>query len=108
MALARAKIRGDRWDIIVLDPPSFASKRGAAHDVARDLAGLLDAARAVLAERGTVFVSTNHRGTSAATLRGIARRAFPDARLDEPTLPSDFPSAPGEAPFVKTVVITRR
>jgi len=53
-----------RYDTIFLDPPSFSnSKRmDSEFDVQRDHAGLIEAAMAVLAPGGQMYVSTNRRG----------------------------------------------
>jgi 23S rRNA G2069 N7-methylase RlmK/C1962 C5-methylase RlmI len=55
--------RGEaRWDLCVVDPPSFSTGRGApAFDVQRDHRALLEKALAVLAPRGVLYFSTNHQ-----------------------------------------------
>lgn len=106
-ALARAAVRGDRWDVVILDPPSFASKRDAEHDIAKDLGPLLEAVARVLAPGGVALVSTNHRKTPLRALRGAVRAAFPSASVESPPLPPDFPMTEGDEPFVKTVIARR-
>ncbi len=52
-----------RWDLILLDPPSFSNSKASEHtlDVQRDHALLLRAAARVLAPGGTLLFSTNRR-----------------------------------------------
>lgn len=109
--LERAGRRGDRFDIVVLDPPSFATgKRGKALSVARDYERLVRLAIAVVAPGGTLLAVTNHRGTSPTALRRIvleaaraAGRAVTSARL----LPSglDCPEGPNGPEPSKSVLL---
>lgn len=54
----------ERYDLIVLDPPSFSNSKRmrATFDVQRDQVALLNAALALLAPRGTLYFSTNRQG----------------------------------------------
>mgnify|MGYP001590948643 FL=1 len=61
--LSDAEGKGERFDLIVLDPPSFSnSKRMQGMlDVQRDHASLIAACMAILAPGGELFFSTNLR-----------------------------------------------
>jgi 23S rRNA (cytosine1962-C5)-methyltransferase len=68
--LERAARRGARFDVIVLDPPSFATRdKSKVLSVGRDYAELARRALAVLAPSGSLLAVTNHRKTRASALR---------------------------------------
>jgi 23S rRNA (cytosine1962-C5)-methyltransferase len=70
--LERAARRGARFDLIVLDPPSFATRdKSKVFSVGRDYAELATRVLAVLAPSGSLLAVTNHRKTRASTLRRI-------------------------------------
>lgn len=104
--LSRMKKQGKRFDLIVLDPPSFAHGRGSKKDfsVLEDLGSLVGAAAEVLSSDGVLLVSTNHR---KLTLRGLierVRRGTSRGRieiLETPPLPIDFAMDPD---YAKTVI----
>lgn len=105
-ALARLRRQNKRFDVIVLDPPSFAHGRKSQKDfsVLEDLASLVGAATEVLAPGGTLLVSTNHRKMTPRGLIERVRRGAPRGRvdiLDTPPLPPDFAMDPD---YAKTVI----
>jgi len=57
--LARAGAR--RWQLCVLDPPSFTDKGGKVFDVQRDHRALIEKTLAVLETSGVLWFSTNHQ-----------------------------------------------
>jgi 23S rRNA (cytosine1962-C5)-methyltransferase len=61
--LAEAKNESQRFDLAVVDPPSFYTRRSSeAHfDVVIDHPGLLDAVAELMRPRGVIFFSTNHQ-----------------------------------------------
>jgi 23S rRNA (cytosine1962-C5)-methyltransferase len=78
--LARARRKRVRFDLIVLDPPSFATiGKGETFSAAGGYAGLAENALALLAPGGSLLAVTNHRKTSEAGFRrlleGAARSA---------------------------------
>jgi 23S rRNA (cytosine1962-C5)-methyltransferase len=100
--LKRAGKRGDRFELIILDPPTFAHgrKRGRHFSIARDLADLVRASAAVLEPGGVIVVATNYRRMSLASLleqvkRGAGRLRF--RVLEKPELPADFAVDPDHA-----------
>lgn len=84
--LARAAREGRRWDLIVLDPPSFSTRGGSMDfDVQRDHRALVTAALGVLAEGGVLWFSTNHQrfspdlaGLPAARVREVTEETIPE------------------------------
>ncbi len=102
--LTRMGERGERFDLVILDPPSFSTAgKGKVLRVERDYARLVELCLKVLAPRGQLLAVTNHRKTSPAALRRLvldeaqrARRAFESAKLMVPG--HDCPSG-SEGPY---------
>lgn len=62
--LRRLRKRGDRFDLVVLDPPSFARSGRQTWRAEKDYATLVEAAAALLAPAGQLLAMTNHAGLS--------------------------------------------
>ena len=62
--LVEAKAEGRKFDLVVVDPPTFSrSKRmQGSFDIVRDHPALLDEVRAVTSPGGVIYFSTNSRG----------------------------------------------
>lgn len=74
--LRRARSRGERFELIVLDPPSFGSARGrAGFAIDQDLHAVATDALALLTSGGRLLAVTNHRQTSLVALRRLLRSA---------------------------------
>jgi 23S rRNA (cytosine1962-C5)-methyltransferase len=109
--LARAQRRSERFDIVVLDPPSYSTTRRNRFVADEDYASLATAALSILVPGGKLLACTNHRGISLAHFRrmlrdgvhGAGRRANQMKDLSEP---ADFPTPPGDAGHLKSVLIT--
>jgi 23S rRNA (cytosine1962-C5)-methyltransferase len=68
--LERASTRGQRFDLVILDPPSFSTAgKGKVLRVSRDYPRLVRLVLEVLADGGQLLAVTNHRGTSEKALR---------------------------------------
>jgi 23S rRNA (cytosine1962-C5)-methyltransferase len=66
--LQRAFKMKNHFDVIILDPPSFARHEGKVFQVKRDLPKLISLAAAVLNPGGSLLVTTNFSGISHADL----------------------------------------
>ncbi len=84
--LARAR---SRYDLILLDPPSFSNSKGVAgsFDVQRDHPQLVRLAMAVLRKEGCLYFSNNRRGFS---LDDALQEEFVCEDITAYTLPPDF------------------
>lgn len=109
--LARAQRRGERFDIVVLDPPSYSTTRRTRFVADEDYESLATAALSIVAPGGKLLACTNHRGISPARFRRILRDALRSAgrtadQMKDLAEPSDFPSPPGASGHLKSVLIT--
>lgn len=103
--LRRAARQGRRFDVVILDPPSFARDRRSKRvfAVTEELEGLVAGALALLNAGGQLLLCTNHRGIGwrrleRAVLEGAGGRAV--EIVERPGLPADFP---GDADFAKSL-----
>lgn len=105
--LGRFARRAQRFDLVIVDPPSFSSSGGATFVAERDYPRLATAAARVVAPGGMLLAATNHGGISRARLdallaRGVSgadRRARRLRSWHEPAI--DFPVPTGGAPYLK-------
>lgn len=109
--LDRAVRKKEQFDLIVLDPPSYGTAGGKRFSIASDFVPLCSLAMRLLAPRGQMLASINHRKTSQNQFRhavqDAAREAPLDAAVRDLPPPLDFP-ARGE-PHLKAVwVVSRR
>jgi 23S rRNA (cytosine1962-C5)-methyltransferase len=110
--LVRAAKRGEKFGVVILDPPSFAtSGKGKTFRVADGYQGALERVFAVLEHGGRVLAVTNHRKTSPQAFRKIvhdAARAAGREISQLKDLPSPLDCPPGPAgPFpAKSVLIS--
>jgi 23S rRNA (cytosine1962-C5)-methyltransferase len=90
--LSRAKAKSKRFDLIVLDPPSFASEADGAPFNVREHYGIAaERALRVLEPGGRLLAVTNHRKTTLGRLRKTLRDAAARARVRVKQL-KDLPS----------------
>jgi 23S rRNA (cytosine1962-C5)-methyltransferase len=106
--LKRFHKRGQTWDVVILDPPTFATtKQGRAFRAVRDYEELEAQAIGVVAKNGLLLCSTNQRTLAPdkfeASLEKAARQAGRViVSADFETLPFDFRVAERERPYLKT------
>ncbi|HEY2406274.1 MAG TPA: class I SAM-dependent methyltransferase [Polyangiaceae bacterium] len=110
--LARASKRGARFDVVILDPPSFATAgKGKTFRAADGYERALALALSVLEPGGRLLAVTNHQKTSVASFRKTAHAAARAAGLELAQLkdlpsPLDCPAGP-DGPFpAKSMLIT--
>ena len=106
-ALPRMARREERFDIVVLDPPSYASNKGRRFSVERDYAELAAHALGVLAPDGVLLACTNHQRLASADLvhavrKGAAKAGRAVRDLSEWAPPPDHPPAGGRSPHLKS------
>ena len=107
--LPRLARRGEKFDAIVLDPPTFSrNQTGAAFQVQRDFGKLVALALEVAAPGAKILLSVNHSAMRVADLEWAARHALKLAGAAGRFLPAaslpDFPPGHG----AKTVWLEMR
>ncbi|HEY3822152.1 MAG TPA: class I SAM-dependent methyltransferase [Polyangiaceae bacterium] len=110
--LKRAAARGDRYDLVVLDPPSYSSTKRGRFVADTDYAGLAAQCLALLAPGGRLLACTNHRGISPGRFRRILFDAGREAKCELSQVkdlpePADYPVPPGGEPHMKAALVTR-
>ena len=88
------------------DPSFSTTKKGKTWSAARDLGALVALGLSCLAPGGTLYVSTNQRGLRVEKFQEHVEAGFREARrplqsIELATLPLDFRTLPGEAPYLK-------
>ncbi len=73
---------GRRFELIVLDPPSFASVGRATFRFERDIGAVMSDCLRLLTPGGSLLCVTNHKKTSAQGLRRLLQLAAERARLE--------------------------
>jgi 23S rRNA (cytosine1962-C5)-methyltransferase len=109
--LRMASKRNERYDLVILDPPSYATTKSSRFSAADDYGKLAAQALAVLAPGGRLLACTNHRGTSMHKFRKrmheagrLAQRAMIQVKDLPPS--TDFPAAIGAEPDLKSLLVT--
>ena len=94
--LRRFAKKDRRFDLVVVDPPTFSRDRaGGIFRVERDYSRLVDLCVPLVADRGTLFCSTNHRGLAPGGLdRMLASSLDPGWHLTPAAMPPDFTGEP--------------
>jgi 23S rRNA (cytosine1962-C5)-methyltransferase len=107
--LRRMARRGEKFDMIILDPPTFArASRRKAFRVETDFEDLLLATLEIAGRDARVLLSTNRATLQERALEGMARHCLKKRRragtLQRPPRPPDFPAGSGAS----TVWLTLR
>ena len=109
--LARLAKRGDRFDLVILDPPGFARTKDRAFSAARDYGELAGLAARVTAPDGVLLACCNvtelpWKSFRERVLAGVAaagRKAAVNGVYHEPAL--DFPTPRGQDPYLKMLLL---
>jgi 23S rRNA (cytosine1962-C5)-methyltransferase len=109
--LERASRRRLRFDIVILDPPSFSTTARSTFRAAHDYRRVATAAMRCLAPGGSLLACTNHRGIVARDLKGLLRASARELGLEVSDMrllpdPVDFPPPPAESCHLKCVLCT--
>jgi 23S rRNA (cytosine1962-C5)-methyltransferase len=109
--LERAAQRGERFDLVVLDPPSFSTTKTSRFSAESAYRELAERTFRVLAPAGRLLACTNHRGLVLAKFRRYLHEAARAAgvgvaQMKSLPIPTDFPPKPGLEPHLKCVLVT--
>ncbi|MEK4230399.1 class I SAM-dependent rRNA methyltransferase [Solibacillus sp. FSL H8-0538] len=101
-----------KFDVVVLDPPSFARTKKMTFSTAKDYPKLLKDALAITADNGVIIASTNNASFNMKKFKTFIDKAFTDTNtrykiLEQHQLPEDF-AVPHNFPefnYLKVVII---
>lgn len=84
-----------KYDLVILDPPSFATSKNFKFSAEKDYKDLLKQAILITEKNGTILASTNSSAFNMAKFKEFIKQAFNESNiryqiLEEYTLPSDF------------------
>ena len=74
--LARFAKKGETFELVVVDPPSFSNASGQRFRAETDYAGLIEAAQKVLAPKGTLLACCNLEGLGASQFERVVRQGM--------------------------------
>jgi 23S rRNA (cytosine1962-C5)-methyltransferase len=106
--LQRFGKRGQKFDVVILDPPSYSTTRETRFSVERDTTRLVASAAKVVSPGGWLIACTNYeqlpaRGFTQRVREGLTGHAAHITKtLHEPAI--DFPLAPNAQPYLKICV----
>jgi 23S rRNA (cytosine1962-C5)-methyltransferase len=107
--VAEARTRGDRYDLVLVDPPSYSAARGAAFSIERDYPALLDGLVELVGTGGALFAVTNTRGFSltGALCHAVATQGRQAVVAAVGGLPVDYPTelADVEARYLQSCLV---
>lgn len=105
---------GLKYDIVVLDPPSFARSKKNTFSAKKDYTALLKSAIDLTEDNGIIIASTNCATFDMKTFKGFVSKAFseksyPFKILEQYSLPKDFPahSSFPEGDYLKVLFIKK-
>lgn len=95
--LARAIKDRERYDLVIIDPPTFSKARGQPWTLSRDYPALIAQAASVLANDGVLWLAANSHELAAGALAKLAlegvRTAGRDASVvEQGGLPPEYPT----------------
>jgi 23S rRNA (cytosine1962-C5)-methyltransferase len=97
-SLDEAARSGQRFDLVLLDPPAFSAARGAGFAIDRDYPDLIAKACRLVPEGGLLWLACNARTSALLDLaaRGTAAARRPAVLLEQGGLPPDHPTLPAQ------------
>jgi 23S rRNA (cytosine1962-C5)-methyltransferase len=108
--LERAKKKGERFDLVILDPPSYSSVGASRFSTSSDYRPLAAQAMALVSPGGRLLACSNHRQTVRAKLRRWLHEAAREAgrevtQMKDHPAPIDFPPPWGFEHHLKSVLV---
>lgn len=90
-----AKRKELKFDVVVLDPPSFARSKKYTFSTSKDYTNLMKEAIAITEQKGLIVASTNSASFGMKKFKGFIEKAFKEEGrkyriVEEFTLPADF------------------
>ena len=97
--MKKAAREGEKFDVIIVDPPTYSAARAGAWSMRKDYPELIVRTCALLESGGLLWLSANAR--ELPPLPEVARAAFARAQrsaqlLEVGSLPPDYPTLPAQ------------
>jgi 23S rRNA (cytosine1962-C5)-methyltransferase len=95
--LSRAARDKERYDLVIIDPPTFSTARGAPWTLERDYPTLIGQAAAVIPDGGVLWIAANSHELAAGGLARLAQRGLraagrPAVIVEQGGLPPEYPT----------------
>ena len=107
-----AKRKELKFDVVILDPPSFARSKKYTFSTSKDYTNLMKEAIAITEDRGVIVASTNSASFGMKKFKGFIDKAFKDLGkkytiVEEYSLPLDFRVDPkfSEGNYLKVLFV---
>jgi len=104
-----------KFDLVILDPPSFARSKKVTFSAAKDYTNLLKQAITITEDHGVIIASTNSAAFDMKRFKGFIKTAFQECNeryeiLEEYSLPEDFRTIKEfpEGDYLKVVFIRKK
>ena len=104
-----------KFDLVILDPPSFARSKKVTFSAAKDYTNLLKQAITITEDHGVIVASTNSAAFDMKKFKGFIKTAFQESNekyeiLEEYSLPEDFSTIKEfpEGDYLKVVFIRKK
>ena len=104
-----------KFDLVILDPPSFARSKKVTFSAAKDYTNLLKQAITITEDHGVIVASTNSAAFDMKRFKGFIKTAFQECNekyeiLEEYSLPEDFSTIKEfpEGDYLKVVFIRKK
>jgi 23S rRNA (cytosine1962-C5)-methyltransferase len=104
-----------KFDLVILDPPSFARSKKVTFSAAKDYTNLLKQAITITEDHGVIVASTNSATFDMKRFKGFIKTAFQECNekyeiLEEYSLPEDFRTIKEfpEGDYLKVVFIRKK
>ena len=104
-----------KFDLVILDPPSFARSKKVTFSAAKDYTNLLKQAITITEDHGVIVASTNSAAFEMKKFKGFIKTAFQECNenyeiLEEYSLPEDFRTIKEfpEGDYLKVVFIRKK
>ena len=104
-----------KFDLVILDPPSFARSKKVTFSAAKDYTNLLKQAITITEDHGVIVASTNSAAFDMKRFKGFIKTAFQECNekyeiLEEYSLPEDFRTIKEfpEGDYLKVVFIRKK
>lgn len=109
-----AKRKQLQFDLIIIDPPSFARSKKGVFSVQKNYPDLLKMIIPILAQNGVLILSTNHAGFSHERFTSQIKKTFMELGqhfkiIEEYKLPEDFAINPAlkASDYLKVIILRR-